>query len=216
MFFKNIQNVPKKVHILNNLEDVGKNELKKIKRLTSRAQPAPATFWWISCAYFCKSSNVCTVHIIYKILYTVSFHMIASPSWISTKAPYLELLLFALFSDLQLISLVDVAVATWSASLLLSISSMLLPLSPFASLLCSWWQQSPNQSPCLCSELSSTWLAGTHSLFGGFHITKLVHALTRETMQEYTKIVRDLYKMQIWSFVPLLKVLEAAFIAPCR
>ena len=45
MFFKNIQNVPKKVHILNNLEDVGKNELKKIKRLTSRAQPAPATFW---------------------------------------------------------------------------------------------------------------------------------------------------------------------------
>lgn len=122
------------------------------------------SFWWVSCAYFCKTCNVCSVHIIHKIFYPTLFSVYKSilnihPSPIFGSSP-----VYLFLSDLQLICLFDVTILISFESLYSSLFPLMLPPFSLSSLLSCVTDYSPNQSPwyqsCLFSKLSSTLLAG--------------------------------------------------------
>lgn len=105
--------------------------------------------------------------IIYYIKFDIPpFFMFINPSWISTQAPYLEVLVYLFLSKPQLISLVDVTVWISCEYLYCSIFPLVLPsfisssfppcVTDSKGLLKSL---SPSQLPCLSSKLSA-FLAG--------------------------------------------------------
>lgn len=173
----------RKYIVLVNLEEVRKNEDKKW--LACHAQPATAIIWWMSCAYFCKTCNVCSVHIIYTIFYPTLFSVYKSLFNIYLSPIFESSPVYLFVSDLQ-------CLPYWwyrfniGVSLLLSIPVDVNSFQPlFTSPLCYWLLSRPFSllASCLFSKLSSTLKAGA-LLFDIFQITEQVRAFICETMQE--------------------------------
>ena len=150
----------RKYIVLVNLEDVRKKEDKK--RLAYHAQPATAIIWWMSCAYFCKTCNVCSVHVIYTIFYTTLFSVYKSLFNIHLSPIFESSPVYFFVSDLQCLSY------WWHCfnirvSLLFSIPFDVNSFQPlFTSPLCYWLLSRLVSllASCLFSKLSSTLKAG--------------------------------------------------------
>lgn len=145
------------------------------------------SFLWVSCAYFCKTFNVCSVHIIYTIFYPTLFSVYKSlfnihlsHIWRFSCLPFLSLT--------YNVCLIDVNCFNIWVSWLLSIPFEVNSFQPlFTSSLCYWLLSRPVSllASCLFSKLSSTLKAGAQALlFDIFQITELVYAFISETMQE--------------------------------
>lgn len=143
------------------------------------------SFWWVSCAYFCKTCNVCSVHIIYTILYPTLFSVYKSLFNIHLSPIFEGPPVYLFVSGLQCLSYWCYCFNIW-VSLLLSILFDVNSFQPlFTSPLCYWLLSRPVSllASCLFSKLSSTLKAGA-LLFDIFQITELVHAFISGTMQE--------------------------------
>lgn len=143
------------------------------------------SFWWVSCAYFCKTRNVCSVHIIYTIFYPTLLAAYKSLFNIHLSPTFESSPVYLFVSDLQCLSYWWYCFNIW-VSLLLSVPFDVNSFQPlFTSPLCYWLLSRPVSllASCLFSKLSSTLKAGA-LLFDIFQITEQVHAFISETMQE--------------------------------